>query len=283
MNIDDPKLTAFALDELDESEKSRIARAVADSPEAQHYVDETREFARVLKKAFAQSQTETAHPANVISIRDDPWFWSIARPVAIAAMLAIVGVIAAIALSSYKSHRRSFADQRGASDYVVEAEESATPDASSEFVGANAIPNPLTVQSLGRLNRVVVSESSREPNGEMRVIEVIVDNYRLQELRECLLTPVLSKKPRAGVIGRNYNLLFLDTEGGVIAAATFYCAPGIGFVLQPLQHAPQSVIQGFTGYAGTVLPGSWNARLNYSAYAIPFPNWLQSIGYCPGA
>ena len=31
MNVDDPKLTAYALDELNESERSAIARASADS------------------------------------------------------------------------------------------------------------------------------------------------------------------------------------------------------------------------------------------------------------
>jgi len=38
MSPDDPKLTAFALDELDEPEKSAIARALANSPEAQRFV-----------------------------------------------------------------------------------------------------------------------------------------------------------------------------------------------------------------------------------------------------
>jgi hypothetical protein len=42
MNIDDPKVTAFALDELDEPERSTIAREIAALPEAQRAVDETR-------------------------------------------------------------------------------------------------------------------------------------------------------------------------------------------------------------------------------------------------
>ena len=43
MNLDDPKLTAFALNELDEPERSQVAQAIAESPEAQRAVDETRE------------------------------------------------------------------------------------------------------------------------------------------------------------------------------------------------------------------------------------------------
>ena len=34
MNLDDPKLTAYALDELDPTEREAIARAVGMSPEA---------------------------------------------------------------------------------------------------------------------------------------------------------------------------------------------------------------------------------------------------------
>ena len=52
MSIDDPKLTAFALGELDEAEKSRIAGAVTDSPEAQRFVDEIRELTGALKNEF---------------------------------------------------------------------------------------------------------------------------------------------------------------------------------------------------------------------------------------
>src|SRR6266404_3217649 len=97
MNIDDPKLTAFALDELDEPERSTIAREVSDSPEAQRVVDETREIARALKNEFAAELNEKAKPSRSLSdIRDDPWFWGIGRPLAIAAMLAIFGVIAGV-------------------------------------------------------------------------------------------------------------------------------------------------------------------------------------------
>ena len=95
MNIDDPKLTAFALDELEEPEKSTIAREVAQSPEAQRLVDETRELARALKNEFAAELNEKAKPPLSLSdIRDDPWFWGIGRPLALAALLAIFAVIA---------------------------------------------------------------------------------------------------------------------------------------------------------------------------------------------
>ncbi len=86
MNLDDPKLTAYALDELDEPEKSTVARAVADSPEAQQIVNETREMAGLLKSEYAaELEKETRVPSNLTDIHDDPWFWKIARPLSIAA------------------------------------------------------------------------------------------------------------------------------------------------------------------------------------------------------
>jgi Ca-activated chloride channel family protein len=102
MNIDDPKLTAFALDELDEPERSAMAREVGQSPEAQRVIDETRELARALKKEFV-AELEVGTPqrgaptSNLSDIRDDPWVWSIGRPLAIAAVLAVFGIIAGVA------------------------------------------------------------------------------------------------------------------------------------------------------------------------------------------
>src|SRR5437016_7995703 len=109
MNIDDPKLTAFALDELDEPEKSRIARAVTESPEAQRLVDETRELSAALKDEFASELQGEKAPANVIDFRDDPWFWSIGRPLAIAAVLAWLALISSVAVFSFRRESVRFA------------------------------------------------------------------------------------------------------------------------------------------------------------------------------
>jgi len=107
MNIDDPKLTAFALDELEEPEKSTIARAVAESPEAQRVVEETRELSRALKNEFAaEMANERPRPPSrsLSDIHDDPWFWSIGRPLAIAAVIAIFAIVSGVTVVSLK-HR----------------------------------------------------------------------------------------------------------------------------------------------------------------------------------
>jgi Domain of unknown function (DUF3520)/von Willebrand factor len=125
MNLDDPKLTAFALDELDEPERSTIARAVAESPEAQRFVDKTRNLASTLKNEFAadlERETLAPVPANLIGIRDDPWFWSVARPLAIAAVLALAVVIAGVVVFSSKHDRGAIAQQPTSSASDVEGQ-----------------------------------------------------------------------------------------------------------------------------------------------------------------
>ncbi len=108
MNIDDPKLTAFALDELDEPDKSAIAREVAQSPEAQRMVDETRKLVRALRNEFAAELNEkTKQPLSLSDIRDDPWFWGIGRPLAIAAVLAVVAIIGGVAVSPLGKKRET--------------------------------------------------------------------------------------------------------------------------------------------------------------------------------
>ena len=103
MNIDDPKLTAYALDELDEAERAAIADEVAASPEAQREIQETQTMARLLRKEFAAELSKEAPlRANLSDIRDDPWLWSIARPLAIAAVIAVFAVIGLAIFGSYK-------------------------------------------------------------------------------------------------------------------------------------------------------------------------------------
>src|SRR5438105_1463920 len=136
MNTDDPKLTAFALDELDEPEKSTIARAVAESPEAQRVVDETREIARALKNEFAADMAnEKPMPAsrNLSDIRDDPWFWSIGRPLAIAAVLAIFALITGVTIVSIKNRSAERVVVTGSN--IPAAEEAAPSPSSSEVEG----------------------------------------------------------------------------------------------------------------------------------------------------
>jgi hypothetical protein len=107
MNIDDPKLTAYALDELDQPERSAIAFATGDSPEMQRFVAETKELARALRSQYRlELQRESVRPATLTAIRDDA-FWSKAGPLAIAALVAVLAVVGAVLFSNSESRLSS--------------------------------------------------------------------------------------------------------------------------------------------------------------------------------
>src|SRR5213075_3250068 len=63
VNLDDPNLTAFALGELSPDDHAKMAKAIADSPDAQNYVAETHQFARLLR---AEYEDDRQQPADTI-------------------------------------------------------------------------------------------------------------------------------------------------------------------------------------------------------------------------
>jgi hypothetical protein len=154
MNVDDPKLTAYALDELDEPERSAIARASADSPEVQRLVAETQELARVLRSQYRlELQRRLVAPGKLTSIQGDA-FWSKAGPLAVAAVIAVLAVVVAVVFSSNESRislssssnlPRHLAGDRGQTNQFapVEAEDAARPS-QIEKVEADAGPYAFT-------------------------------------------------------------------------------------------------------------------------------------------
>ncbi|MEY2530576.1 MAG: Ca-activated chloride channel [Verrucomicrobiota bacterium] len=99
MNIDDSKLTAYALGELSDEEEANIEAKLQHSPEGERIVAETQELGQMLKSEYETALgKEAPAPTNLIDIRDDPWFWSIARPLAFAAVLALAAVIAILVI-----------------------------------------------------------------------------------------------------------------------------------------------------------------------------------------
>lgn len=103
MNVDDPKLTAYALEELDEPERSAIARVTAESPEAQRFVADTQELARTLRSEYGgELDRESSARKKLVAINEDT-FWSKSGPLAIAALVAVLGVIGAVVFSNHKS------------------------------------------------------------------------------------------------------------------------------------------------------------------------------------
>jgi hypothetical protein len=142
MNIDDPKLTAYALDELDEPERSAIARATAHSPEMQRFVANTQDLARALRSQYRiELQRELIARGKLTAIHGDT-FWSQAGPLAIAALLAVLAVVGAVVFSSNESRisaptrlslSRDLAGQHANQFAPVEAEDAARPSQNEKF------------------------------------------------------------------------------------------------------------------------------------------------------
>ena len=144
MNVDDPKLTAYALDELDEPERSVIARATADSPTAQQFVAETQELARSLRSQYRlEFQRGSIAPGRLTAIQGDG-FWSKTGPLAVAALIAVLAVVGAVVFSSNESRISSASRSNLPSQLAgtraqlnqfapVEAEDAARPSQNEKF------------------------------------------------------------------------------------------------------------------------------------------------------
>ena len=103
INLDDPKLTAYALDELTGVEKQELETAIAASPEAQEFVREVRLLSGNLRSEYAaEREHDAVATGNIVPLdqKDEPW--SISRRLALAASLAILAVIGAIAIGTVK-------------------------------------------------------------------------------------------------------------------------------------------------------------------------------------
>ena len=171
MNLDDPKLTAYVLGELDEPERSTIAHAVAESAEARRLVDEIRELGGALKNEFAtELEKETpalagSHSAggsrSLIDIRDDPWFWLIARPLAIAAVVALLAVVSGVAVFSLRHQNVRIAHGERIGLPPVRPKPA---DVQAEFLPTEAaLVTPTGAYAGGGVERF---RGIREPNGE---------------------------------------------------------------------------------------------------------------------
>jgi Domain of unknown function (DUF3520)/von Willebrand factor len=207
MNIDDPKLTAYALDELDEAERAATANEIAASPAAQREVQETQTMARLLRKEFAAEAqqlrnrentdaTKAPLSPNLSDIRDDPWFWTRARPLAIAALFAVFAVIGLAIFGSNKLREKEIAqaDQRSTTipprSKAVEAEveDAQNPIASyaivQRFINDGLLPPKDSVRIEEMINYFTYNYPRPKPN-ELFSIDIEVagcpwaDSHRL--------------------------------------------------------------------------------------------------------
>jgi Ca-activated chloride channel family protein len=110
VNIDDPKLTAFALGELSGAEEAAMQKAVASSPEAQEFVAETQQLSRLLKSEYAAELHPTLeHSPNIIRMEEPRW--SSTQLSSLAAALAIFAVVGVFAVSMIQREHGTIAQR----------------------------------------------------------------------------------------------------------------------------------------------------------------------------
>ena len=109
INLDDPKLTAYALGELDEPERSAVAEAIAGSAEAQAFVKETQQLARMLRGEFGHElQQASAKPRNIMPLPEERATWPETRwsSLALAAVVGVGAIVAAVVIVGSGGERR---------------------------------------------------------------------------------------------------------------------------------------------------------------------------------
>ncbi|HEX8076251.1 MAG TPA: von Willebrand factor type A domain-containing protein, partial [Chthoniobacterales bacterium] len=136
VNLDDPNLTAFALGELSADDHAKMAEAIADSPEAQNYVAETQQFARLLRAEYEgdrQMPTDVtpasrARPSDAARMEAQRRSSARYQWGSLAAAVAIFTVIAAVALSTLRREtslvpeRKRAAAKQPAEETTIEME-----------------------------------------------------------------------------------------------------------------------------------------------------------------
>ncbi|MGI8955467.1 MAG: YfbK domain-containing protein [Chthoniobacterales bacterium] len=118
INLDDPKLTAYALDELSGAEKTEIERALAASPAAQEFVRELRLLSGNLRAEYdAERESPPAAQTNIVPLLQEDAPWSMSRRLALAATIALCALLGAVAIGTVK--RGGFSSREEVASYAA--------------------------------------------------------------------------------------------------------------------------------------------------------------------
>jgi Ca-activated chloride channel homolog len=150
VNLDDPNLTAFALGELEPDEHAKMAEAIADSPEAQSYVAETQQFARLLRTEYEADRQLVADSiskkrerlTNVVWTEEQRRSSSRYQWGSLVAMLAIFAVIGAVAITTLRRESGRLTTQRKQTQNLPSATVEAEPEPTGEMDMAEPPPPP---------------------------------------------------------------------------------------------------------------------------------------------
>jgi hypothetical protein len=266
MNVDDPKLTAYALNELDESERSAIARATADSPEAQRFVAEIKDLAGALRSHYRlELKRELIAPGKIAVIHDDA-FWSKVGPLAIAALLAVLAAVGAVVFSSNNSRISApsglAGEQARPNQFApVEAEEAARLSQNEKFE-ADAGPYAFTGE------RPFVSVMSRPRSS----LPLLVDSPSYSDVRRSINAGLLPPRESVRVEGmiNHFSYEYPPPTGG----ETF--SLNLDVVTCPWEPTHRLVRIGLKGHQPIAVAGGSNIEVEFNPRRVAS---YRLIGY----
>jgi protein with von Willebrand factor-like domain/uncharacterized protein DUF3520 len=190
MNLDDPKLTAYALGELANAERKAIENGLAKSPAAQAAVGKTRQIAEELKSAFRAELLCEHQRRNVLPLPYGRLFWSERRWPATAIAALLLASLSIAALTVWRTTRSSNPVAAAPPDSGTVSIEYASDSEPTENVAAGAEEeNPFIAVSANPLStirfrvgtgsypavRKLIESGKRPPARMIRIEEMI--NY----------------------------------------------------------------------------------------------------------
>jgi hypothetical protein len=193
MNVDNPRLTAYALGELPEQERRAIERELTRSPEARAYVLQTQQLAKELQDHFhAELEREGEPAANILPMPYGRLFWSERNWPALAIAAVLVASLAIVAVTFWRSDSprstAALAERKSAApaeDIVVEylsGDESGGPGSAAAgnekpFTRVTASPISIFPMRVGSGSfaevRNWLAEGRRPPRSAVRIEEMI--------------------------------------------------------------------------------------------------------------
>ena len=202
MNLDDPKLTAYALDELSGAEKEQMETAVASSSEAQEFVREVRQLSGGLRSEYeAEREMQPLSHTNVVPMlqKDEPW--SISRRLALAAAIALFAVIGAVAIGTIK--RGGFTTRENVASYAVGPGAKAAGELGRGVVEGIESPVPLAEQEPA--SRPPAATPGLNPARELAINELLAKPH----------ARLAGGGPAAAPMPMTKSALFSSTAGAV--------------------------------------------------------------------